>query len=207
MTAWVYRLLGVLAPINQWMSRYRVNFIPANVLLLFALVVFRRPASLTTPSVVIAVSVVLVVSMVWLTLNRNVVFMRADGAPFSGGAAHQGPPQPLFVSGTLTFGGETRRFFPNMPGTITRADSGNIVFVSLIETSSTVWGLKRVEHSAVWLLCIQAGSISDVQAGNMFWGTRKRRAIRLRFVNGVTGKQGRAVIRSATADHLAILYG
>jgi hypothetical protein len=173
----------------------------------FVLIPDRGPGSLTTPSVVIAVSTVLLVSMVWLTLNRNVVFMRADGHPFSGGVSHQGPPQPLFVSGTLTFGGKTRRFFTNMPGTITRTDTGNIVFVSLIETSSTVWGLKRVEHSGVWSLSIQAGSISDVQAGDVFWGTQKRRAIRLRFVDGVTGKQGRAVIGSATADPLAMLYG
>ena len=112
----------------------------------------------------------------------------------------------MFVSGTLTFDGKTRRFFTNMPGAITRTDTGNVVFASLIETSSTVWGLKRVEHSGLWLLSIQPGSITDVQPGELFWGTQKRRAVRFRFVNGITGKPDRAVLASASADPLAALY-
>ena len=37
MTSSVYRLLGLLAPINQRASQLRTNFIPANVLLMLAL--------------------------------------------------------------------------------------------------------------------------------------------------------------------------
>ena len=55
-------------------------------------------------------------------------------------------------------------------------------------------------------MSIQAGSITDVQAGDVFWGRQKRRAIRFRFVNSVTGKPARAVIASATADPVAALY-
>ena len=294
MTSWVYRLLGLLAPINQRTSQFRANYIPSNVLLLIALgvilflntnrilavmkartpptpqpvrelllkvrfagayvapegrlatdaridfdqqsaggnltlmdyiwvpLVDRRPGEALlvqfdakhsfnkegedAPSVVIAISLALLLSMVWLTLNRNVVFMPSDRAPVPGGTAQTAAPEPLFVSGTLAFDGKTRRFFTNMPGTITRADSGNLVFVSVIETSRTVWGLKHVEHSGLWSLSIQAGSITDVQAGDVFWGMQKRRAIRFRFVNSATGKQDRAVIASATADPVAALY-
>ena len=201
---------GILRPMTPAVGRRleATNYVHAGMRIdrRFVLIAGRRPGSLTTPSVVIAISLVLLLSMVWLTLNRNVVFMRSDRAPVPGGTAQTAAPEPLFVSGTLTFDGKTRRFFTNMPGTITRADSGNLVFVSVIETSRTVWGLKHVEHSGLWSLTIQAGSITDVQAGDVFWGMQKRRAIRFRFVNSATGKQDRAVIASATADPVAALY-
>ena len=35
---YIYRLVGLIAPINQWFARFRANFIiPANWLLIFAL--------------------------------------------------------------------------------------------------------------------------------------------------------------------------
>lgn len=201
---------GILRPMMPAVARRlaATNYVHAGTRIdrRFMLIAGRLPGSLTTPSVVIVVALVLLLAFVWLTLNRNVVFMRSDDTPAPGAVAQRAAPESLFASGTLTFDGRTHRFFTNVAGTITRASSGNIVFVSMIETSSTRWGLKRIEHSGLWLLSIQAGSISDVQAGDVLWGRQKRRAVRFRFVNSVTGKEDRAVIASATADPLAALY-
>ena len=59
------------------------------------------------------------------------------------------------------------------PGSITRTESGNTVLTTILETSSTVFGMKSVEYSGMWLLSIQPGSVADVQAGHMFWGTKR----------------------------------
>ena len=201
---------GILRPLMPAVARRleATNYVHEGMRIdqRFMLLAGRRPGSFATPSVVIAVAVVLLVSMVWLTLNGNVVFLRSDRAPVPSGAKQKPAPGSLFISGTLSFDGRTHRFFTNMPGTITRANSGNLVFGGMIETSSTAWGLKRVEHSGLWFMSIQAGSITDVQAGDVFWGRQKQRAIRFRFVNTATGQPDRAVIASATADPVAAFY-
>jgi hypothetical protein len=165
----------------------------------------RRPGSLTPPVVALAVAAALFLSFVWLTFNKNVVFMASDGVPVAG-TIQQPPLESLIVSGRFTHNGTTHRFFTNVAGSITRAESGNSLLSTIIETSTTRFGIKSVEYSGMWLLSIQSGSITEMRAGHVFWGMKKLRAIRFRFVNGLTGKPEHAVVASAVVDPLAAAH-
>ena len=200
---------GTLVPIMPAIKRHleATNYVRSGTRIVprYMLVAGRRPGSLTTPAVVIGVAVVLFLSVIWLTFNRNVVFMPSDGVAVAG-AIQKPAMESLAVSGRFTYDGKTHRFFTNVPGSITRTQSGNTVLSTLLETSSTVYGMKSVEYSGMWLLSIQPGSIAEVQAGHVFWGTKKLRAIRFRFVNSLTGKPDQAVIASAVVDPLGALH-
>ena len=56
------------------------------------------------------------------------------------------------------------------------------------------------------MLAMRPGSITEVQAGYVFWGLKKMRATRFRYVNAMTGASERAVVASpalgAAALHL-----
>ena len=200
---------GTIAPMLPPIKRHleETNFVRGGTRIApsYMLVAGRRPGSLTTPAVVIAVAVVLFLSAIWLTFNRNVVFMPSDGVPVAG-AIQKPALESLVVCGRFTYDGKTHRFFTNVPGSITRTQSGNTVLSAILETSSTRFGLKSVEYSGMWLLSMQPGSITDVQAGHVFWGTKKLRAIRFRFVNDLTKKPDKAVIASAVVDPLGALH-
>lgn len=66
-------------------------------------------------------------------------------------------------------------------------------------------GMKTTEHSGVWMLVMRAGSITEAQAGYVFWGFKKMRATRFRYVNAMTGASERAVVARPAEAGVAVL--
>jgi len=194
---------GILRPVVSAVSRQlsQTKYVHAGMPIerRFMLVEGRRPGSLGFPAVMGTVAVLLVLALAWATLVRNVIFLPGDQAPSGAAAAMFDRPshQPVLVSATLTLDGKTRRFFTHMPALVGRSDTGDTLLASHIETSSTFYGMKVKEHSGVWLLGIRAGSISEAEEGHVFWGRRKLRAVRVRYVSALTGAPERAVVATA----------
>lgn len=195
---------GMLRPVNSLVAqrikpnKYVHAGIPIDRRLM--LVAGRKPGSLNGPLVTGIVFGACALALLWLMLNRNVVFMPA-GATMSGG--HVGlldaaPGEPILVSARLALDAKTRRFFTNMSAVVQRTESGDTALLSPIVTSSTYFGIKTNEHSGVWMLVMRPGSITEAQAGYVFWGVRKMRATRFRFVNAMTGAPEQAVVASAS---------
>lgn len=194
---------GILRPVVSAVTRQlsQTKYVHAGVPIerRFMLVEGSRPGSLGFPAVMGTVTVLLVLALAWATLVRNVIFLPADEAPTGAAAAMFDRPshQPVLVSATLTLDGKTRRFFTHMPAVVGRSDTGDTVLASHIETSSTFYGMKVQQHSGVWVLGIRAGSISEAEEGHVFWGRRKLRAVRVRYVSALTGAPERAVVATA----------
>jgi hypothetical protein len=204
-------LEGMLRPVTSTVSRQlsQDSYVYAGMPIerRFMLVEGERPGSLGFPVTTASICALLVLALAWATLTRNVIFLPDDGAPSAGAATMFDRPsqEPVLVSGTLTLDRKTRRFFNNMPAVIHRMDSGETALVSHIETSSTFMGLKTNQHSGLWVLGIRPGSITEAQAGHVFWGLEKRRALRFRYVCAMTGTSARAVVASA-GEHAAPLF-
>ena len=204
-------LEGILRPVTSTVSRQlsQDKYVHSGMPIerRFMLVEGKRPGSLVFPVTTASVCALLVLALAWATLTRNVIFLPDDGAPSAGAATMFDRPsqEPVLVSGTLTLDGKTRRFFNNMPAVIHRMDNGEAALVSHIETSSTFMGMKTAQHSGLWILGIRPGSITEAQAGHLFWGREKRRALRFRYVCAMTGTSGRAVVASA-GEHAAPLF-
>jgi hypothetical protein len=203
---------GMLRPVNSLVARRlkETRFVHAGVAIdrRFMLVAGRQAASLQRPLVSGTVFGVLAFAVLWSTLTRNVVFMPAEPA-LSGGRTdllETGSTEPVLVSGKLALDGKTRRFFTNMPAVVQRIETGETALLSPIVTSSTFFGVKTNEQSGVWMLAMRPGSITEVQVGYVFWGVKKMRATRFRYVNATTGASERAVVASpalgAAALHL-----
>jgi hypothetical protein len=161
----------------------------------FALVAGVKPGWLGGPLMTGAIFGLVVIGLAWSTLTRNVIFLPTDSA-LSGNAPslEHASGEPLLVSGRFVLDAKTRRFFTNMPAIVHRMESGDTALLSHIETSRTFMGLKTKEHSGVWMIGIRPGSITEAQPGDVFWGFKKMRATRFRYVNALTGKSERAVV-------------
>jgi hypothetical protein len=201
---------GMLRPIPRAVSRQlsQGNYMHAgrSIDSRFMLVEGRRPGSLTGPFLYGGIAAILLLPMAWSTLTRNVIFMPADRAPGATLVAQQGS-LPVLVSGRLAFDARTSQFFTNMPAVIQRMDSGDTALVSHLETSRTVWGMKTDVRSGAWVLAIRAGSVTNAEAGHVFWGSKKLHAIRFRYVSGLTGASERAVVASAVTDPVLLFQG
>ena len=196
-------LEGMLRPVPSAVSRQlsQSRFVHAGMPIerRFMLVQGRRPGSLVGPIAVGSFCAILALAFGWATLARNVIFMADEGMPTSGTAAffEQPSEEPLLVSGTLALDAKTRRFFAHMPALVRRMDTGDTAIISHIETSTTFFGVKTSEHSGLWMLGIRPGSVTEAQSGYVFWGHRKLRATRFRYVSAMTGASERAVVATA----------
>jgi hypothetical protein len=194
---------GMIRPMNAQVarqlkdSRYLDERTPIDRR--FMLIAGSRPGSLSGPLMTGTLFGVLAVGLAWSILTRNVIFMPVDSG-LSGGTPSlldTATGEALLVSGTLALDAKTRRFFTNMPAVLQRLQSGDTALLSPIETSRRFMGLKTEQHSGVWMLAMRPGSITDAQAGYLFWGFKKMRATRFRYVNSMTGASERAVVASA----------
>jgi hypothetical protein len=202
---------GMLRPVHAVVARRlkESKYVHAGIPIdhRFMLVAGRRPGPLEGPLVTGTIFGVLAVALAWSTLRRDVIFMPAD-AEAPGGAAgllETTSPEPLLVSGTLALDAKTRRFFTNMLAVMQRVETGDLAILSHIETSRTFMGLKTTEHSGMWMLVMRAGTITEAQAGYVFWGFKKMRATRFRYVNAMTGASERAVVARPAEAALALL--
>lgn len=193
---------GILRPMNAAVARRlkETKFVHAGVAIdrRFMLVAGQQPGSLQGPLVSGTVFGVLALALLWATLTRNVIFMPAE-PELSGGRAdllETASTEPLLVSGKLTLEGKTRRFFTNMPAVVQRIETGETALLSPITTTRTFFGVKTNEQSGIWMLAMRPGSMTEVQPGYVFWGLKKMRAMRFRYVNATTGASERAVVAS-----------
>ena len=193
---------GIVRPISSLVARRlkETKYVHAGVTVdrRFMLVAGRKPGSLQGPLVTGVIFGSLALALLWLTFTGNVVFMPAEAA-LSGGRTdllQAGSTEPLLVSATLSLDGKTRRFFTNMPAMVQRTDAGDTALLSHIVTSSTFYGVKTSEHSGVWMLAMRPGSITESQPGHVFWGLKKMRATRFRYVSALTGATEQAVVAS-----------
>ena len=205
------RLEGMLRPVTSAVSKRlaQTKYMHAGIPIerRFMLVEGRRPGPLVRPAVVGSVCTILVLAMAWATLTRNVIFMPDDSpSPGWAGAVAGQTPELLLVSGTLALDAKTRRFFTNMPAIIRRLDTGDTAIVSHIETKSTYMGMTTEQHSGLWVLAMRPGSMTETQAGHVFWGRQKLRAIRFRYISATTGQSERAVVACAAADPMLMLH-
>ena len=192
-------LRPIASPVSPQLSPNRFVHAGMPIERRFMLVEGRRPGSLGGSITIGSVCAILALALAWATLSRNVIFMADGDTPAAGTVAFfdSPSPEPLLVSGTLAFDAKTRRFFAHMPALMRRMDTGDTAIISHIETSSTFFGVKRTEHSGVWMLGIRPGSITEAQTGYVFWGHRKLRATRFRYVSTMTGASERAVVATA----------
>ena len=191
---------GMLRPVNSLVARRlkETKYVHAGIAIdrRFMVIAGRQPGSLEGPLVTGTVFGVLALALLTTMFWRNVVFMPGEPS-LSGGRAdllETASAGPLLVSGTLALDAKTRRFFTNMPAVMQRTETGDTALLSHIVTSSTYFGVKTNEQSGVWMLAMRPGSITEAQAGHVFWGFTKMRATRFRYVNAMNGASERAVI-------------
>lgn len=216
-----YYILGYIAKLNDGMWRYRLNFIPSNLIVVGIIAVFGLNAATDTfeglsngaiplSSTLLAVFLLgIVVFFVVATFARNTVFQRANfGSPLS----KMRSAEPLHISATGTFtldqsGKLTDRRFIEMPAVLMRDENGNPVILSKIDASSRFMGITTTQRSGIWSMAPEPGSVGDPQVGFLYWGTTRRVALRFTYTQMARADKRQAFLSASDVQTLDAAVG
>jgi hypothetical protein len=147
---------------------------------------------------------VLLAMFVFAVVNRNLIFLPTPlGSDVTSGDTAAGT---VFVSGKLQLG-ERTQFFVNMPAGFGSLPTGEFAIVSNIDASPHFMGVKTSDRAGLWVMTMRRGSVSETQSGYLFWGFKKFRATRFRYVNATSEKQEQAVLAATSGDPALVLQG
>ena len=193
-------LTGMLRPLPPQLHKYlaTTNFKHRGVMVesRFMLVEGEQPAALALGATIAISCGFLLFAFAAAMYWRNVVF-RAEGAAPSHALETLQTDGQLLVSGRLFLDEKTSQFFSNMPAAIGTVETGETVIVSNIDASSRFMGVKTSDRAGLWTLTFRPGTVHDAEDGHVFDGWTKRRALRFRYMNDVTGRQEYAVVAMA----------
>ncbi|HKW10328.1 MAG TPA: hypothetical protein VJO33_08105 [Gemmatimonadaceae bacterium] len=136
-------------------------------------------------------------------IARDTIFQRVSlGTPLT--RVRSEPP--IKVGTTATFalnqsGKSVEKRFVDMPSVLAYDDNGNPALFSNIDASSKFMGVTTSKQAGIWSVAIDAGSVRDPQVGFLYWGTKRRPALRFGYTADGRVKR-RAVI---TAESLQVL--
>ena len=136
-------------------------------------------------------------------IQRDTIFQRVSlGTPLT--KVKSEPPITVGTTGTFALnqsGKSIEKRFVDMPSVLAYDDSGNPALFSKIDASSKFMGVTTSKQAGIWSVAIDAGSVRDPQVGFLYWGTKRRPALRFAYTIGGRVKR-QAVI---TAESLQIL--
>ena len=163
-----------------------------------------KPASFA-PALLLGIGCAMVLLLfVIATVKRNVIFL-ADKTSERPVPAQAEPS--FFVSGKLHLDEKNRQRFVNVPAAIGTLESGELAIVSNIDASSSFMGMKTSERVGMWMLAMRPGSMTEVQPGYIYSGTKRFRAVRFRYVSSMDGASERAVLSATAGDPMFALQG
>ena len=160
----------------------------------YTLVAGEEPADSMTSALTAAVVLSIVALFLIASIKRNTIFRRVDfGSPVSKVKS----VDPLKVGATGTFaleqeGKTIEQRFVAMPALLAHLDNGNPALFSNIDASSRFMGITTSKRAGVWTLAVETGSVQGLRVGYLYWGTKRRPA--LRFSYRSAGKKRQAVI-------------
>ena len=137
------------------------------------------------------------------TIKRNVIFLPDTSSERPVPAQAEKPA--FFVSGKLHLDEKNRQRFVNVPAAIGTLESGELAIVSNIDASSTFMGMKTSDRAGMWMLAMRPGSMTEMQPGYIYSGTKKFRAVRFRYVSSMDGATERAVLSATAGDPMFAL--
>jgi hypothetical protein len=193
-------LTGMLRPLPPHLRKYLSDnaFKHRGVIVesRFMLVEGEQPAQFAANAFIASACGLLLLAFAAAMFWRNVVF-RSDGGATPDALATMQADGRLLVSGRLFLNEKTSQFFSNMPAAMGTVETGETVIVSNIDASSRFMGVKTSDRAGLWTMTFRPGTLQDAEEGHVFDGWTKRRAIRFRYINDVTGRQERAVVAMA----------
>jgi len=136
-------------------------------------------------------------------IKRDTIFQRMSlGTPLA--KIRSEPPIKVGTTGTFTLeqpGQHVDKRFVDMPSVLAYDDNGNPALFSNIDASNKFMGITTSKRAGIWTVAIDAGSVRNPQVGFLYWGAKRRPALRFEYSTGGRVKR-RAVI---TAESLQIL--
>ena len=210
----LYSVLGGVAKISSSMSRYRVNLIPSNWLVIgvcaiFASVAWADKTSVRIPAFLFCV---LVGGLFLLSsLMQHTIFQRTSGAaksptfappamqaatqdasPFSSHeVAPAVAPSPaengradIRMTGRLRLHEKLAQRFIDVPVSPVHLEDGAFAFASNIDASSRMYGVVTQKRSGLWLLMPQQRTLSW-EEGLSYFGFKARPALRLNYADAL----------------------
>lgn len=173
--ALMYRVIGLVAKLNQRLSRTRINLVPLNW------------AAMGGLGVLLAISLA-----GWQDAHANGQAPRTmtDMDPAQGADVR--------VTGAFVLDGKTSQRFLDMPSGYGTLESGETIFASNIDASNRFMGITTAKRAGTWTIVLKNGSARVGDHGLLYAGTAVRPALKLSYVEAATGKPAQAVLSFGT---------
>lgn len=204
-----YRVMGRIAKMSSDMRRYRVNGVPFNYWLMvilgfavyFCAQVFIEALTLRSsgyPPAFLALAIpavfgaLLLVTMLVAAVKSYVIYRSSPAAEdmfgVHTGASIDDKQINMHITGTMHLSPKVSRRFLDVPTGLDKLDSGERVFFSNIDASSTTYGVKTNDMSGIWALAIQPNTLTLDSQGLLYLGKYAHPAMKLSFVDLQTNK-------------------
>ena len=198
----LYSLLGVVALASGKMSRFSINLIPSNWIVIAggALAGFGALSSYSikrdAPTLLIGL-LLLGVAMLFLlsSLLRHTVFQPTASSVGTGlGEDFDGS---LLFTGKLRLQEKVARRFLAVPAQLVTLENGAPAFASNIDASSRMYGVVTSARRGMWLSIPRSGTV-QMEEGLFYHGFAGVPALRLRYTDELDGSQNTIIAAFAS---------
>ena len=109
-------------------------------------------------------------------------------------------PVDLRVTGKFRLTDKIAERFLNMPAGLGVLPSGERAFVSNIDASVSMYGMKTEDRAGYWAIVLRERALEpgQIETGSLYVGPRPRPALRIRFSDAQNGKPSTAVLSFRT---------
>ncbi len=207
-----YRMLGYVAKVSADMRRFSVNGIPSNYVVICTLgfaVSFGCDRALNELSkqsvgysiylaaVLAVLGALLFLLMVAVIIRKYTVFrpmLSCEMGMSSISSSVDGDKMDLRFTGKLRLSSIAARRFLDVSAMMGELDTGEQVFFSNIEASSTMYGVRTNDLCGIWMLTFKPETLHLDSEGFLYLGKEIRPALSLSFTEIDTDKRASAIL-------------
>jgi hypothetical protein len=158
----------------------------------YVIVASEKPATLWIWMAVATVAWLVALMMLLAVAFRYVVFRRTAAPPPQTPIAPG--PGKMRASGVFCFNEKERKRFFDVPVMPAEMASSDPALISYVDASESFMGAKTRDLAGLWAIIMKRGTLSEAQYGRLYAGMRIRPALRVSFVDAITGRSARVIV-------------
>jgi len=215
----VYSFLGLVASVNERMSRKSINFIPYNQMITIVLMIVimigwldikiafldNRQTSIDQPILLAWILTMCAITLViwnWVYFLQYVVFQKTQSnllteSPFPVSVQRSSLKSEIYLRTTSRFElkGNLSRRFVNVTAKLEITKNGEFVLLSKTDALTSFINVKLLEPVGLWYVLLPPKNLLSVEAGLQYFGMGgPRPALRIKHISAANKKKSVTIL-------------